>query len=300
MPRNIIDKLAWWISNKVKREQFRYDINKTVIDSIINNREEFKSKYPDLYNNLINSFFKYLTDLPKEEFISKYPDFYNNITDNFLQHLTNIPKKEFIETYPDLYNNITNMKTRNSKIVNKYLYGLKGIEIGGASHADFGIDAINIDILDRKNSNININNSYQIQICGYFKEVNLISKGDDLPFKDNTVDFVFTSHVIEHFYDPIKALKEWYRVIKKGGYIFIIAPHKERTLDKDRERTTLKELIDRHQGILQADNQSSGTHHSVWITEDFLELCEYLHLNVIEYQDIDDAVGNGFTIVIKK
>nr|WP_300370618.1 methyltransferase domain-containing protein [Brachyspira sp.] len=35
-----------------------------------------------------------------------------------------------------------------------------------------------------------------------------MSNGDDLPFKDNAVDFVFVSHIFEHFYDPIKALKE--------------------------------------------------------------------------------------------
>ena len=299
MPRNIIDKLAWWIPNKEKRKQFRYDINKVVIDFIINDKEEFNSKYPDLYNNLIDSFFKYITDIPKEELKSKYPDLYNNFINSFLKHLTNIPKKEFIETYPEFYNNIKNNQTRNSKIINKYLLGLKGIEIGGASYADYGIDAINIDRIDT-NVNNNIYYDEQTKNSGYLKKVDLISKGDDLPFKDNTIDFVFTSHVIEHFYDPIKALKEWYRVIKKDGYIFIIAPHKERTFDKDRERTTLQELIDRHKGTLQLDNKFDDTHHSVWITEDFLELCKYLNFNVVEYQDADDFMGIGFTIVIKK
>ncbi|MDA0096267.1 class I SAM-dependent methyltransferase [Brachyspira hyodysenteriae] len=62
------------------------------------------------------------------------------------------------------------------------------------------------------------NNYYQqtnILGSGYNQRTDIISCGDVLPFQDNSIDFVFSSHVLEHFYDPIKALKEWYRVIKK-------------------------------------------------------------------------------------
>ena len=128
----------------------------------------------------------------------------------------------------------------------------------------------------------------------------MISAGDDLPFKDNSLNFVLSSHVFEHFFDPIKTLKEWQRVVKPGGYIFMIIPHKERTFDSPRERTTLDELIKRHNGELKNEIERKDYHHSVWITEDVLELCKYLDFNVVEYQDVDDKVGNGFTIVIKK
>lgn len=193
-------------------------------------------------------------------------------------------------------------KTRNSEIVNKYLLGLKGIEIGGSSFANYGIDAINIDRIDIIKTDIN-NFYFKDQImsyCNYIKKVDLISDGDNLPFKDNTLDFVFTSHVLEHFYNPIKALKEWYRVTKVGGYVFMIIPHKERTFDKDRERTTLNELIKRNNETINTNQKFEDKHHSVWITEDILELCKYLNMNVIEYHDVDDAVGNGFIIVIQK
>ncbi|CRF35760.1 type 11 methyltransferase [Brachyspira suanatina] len=50
MPRNIIDKLAWWIPNKGKRKKFRYDINKAVIEYLVNNPNEF----PELYSTLLN------------------------------------------------------------------------------------------------------------------------------------------------------------------------------------------------------------------------------------------------------
>ncbi|MEM4330486.1 MAG: class I SAM-dependent methyltransferase [Candidatus Pacearchaeota archaeon] len=45
-----------------------------------------------------------------------------------------------------------------------------------------------------------------------------------LPFKDSSFDGVFCSHVIEHLFDPKKALLEMKRVLKNKGKIVIITP----------------------------------------------------------------------------
>lgn len=39
----------------------------------------------------------------------------------------------------------------------------------------------------------------------------------NLPFEDNTFDFILCNHVLEHINDDIKAIKELYRVMKPGG-----------------------------------------------------------------------------------
>lgn len=39
----------------------------------------------------------------------------------------------------------------------------------------------------------------------------------NLPYEDNSFDFVISDQVIEHLEDPKKAIKESYRVLKKGG-----------------------------------------------------------------------------------
>ncbi len=39
----------------------------------------------------------------------------------------------------------------------------------------------------------------------------------NLPFKDNSFDFVISDQVIEHLKDPQKATRETYRILKKGG-----------------------------------------------------------------------------------
>jgi len=212
-----------------------------------------------------------------------------------IEYFNKYTVKEFIYgVFEALNEKYESKSAKQSKLAHKYLDGLTGIEIGGSAHNSFGLKTLNVDYTDELTNF----KKAEVDLVGYSMKVDVVSQGDDLPFKDNEWDFVISSHVFEHFWDPIKALKEWLRVIKPGGYVFMIVPHKERTFDRSRKRTTLQELINRHTGDL-IDPKTYG-HHSVWITEDALELCKYLNLNVVEYQDVDDKVGNGFIIIIKK
>jgi predicted SAM-dependent methyltransferase len=45
------------------------------------------------------------------------------------------------------------------------------------------------------------------------------------PFKDNSVSEVLMSHVLEHFHEPIKILKEIYRISQNGARIRINVPY---------------------------------------------------------------------------
>lgn len=46
-------------------------------------------------------------------------------------------------------------------------------------------------------------------------------------FASDSMDFVFSSHLLEHIKDYKSALREWYRVIKPGGYLLLYLPHKD-------------------------------------------------------------------------
>lgn len=56
-------------------------------------------------------------------------------------------------------------------------------------------------------------------------------------------DFVISSHVLEHIANPIKALREWMRVLKERGAVILLLPHRDRTFDHRRPVTTLAHLI---------------------------------------------------------
>jgi len=135
-----------------------------------------------------------------------------------------------------------------SKLAHSYLDGLNGIEIGASRGNGFGLDKTggsyaNVDFSSEQGG--------KWQSAGFKPMlVNIVANGDDLPFNDKVFDYVLSSHVIEHFFDPIKTLKEWLRVIKKEGYLFIIVPHKERTFDKDRDLTLLGELVERNKSLI--------------------------------------------------
>lgn len=55
---------------------------------------------------------------------------------------------------------------------------------------------------------------------------------DILPFNEESFDFVVSVFSLEHFKYPQKYLKEMVRVLKKGGYIIILAPNLELPISK--------------------------------------------------------------------
>lgn len=57
-------------------------------------------------------------------------------------------------------------------------------------------------------------------------------------------DAVLSSHVIEHLANPLRALAEWRRVVRPGGHLLLVAPHKEGTFDHRRPVTPLEHLVE--------------------------------------------------------
>ncbi len=211
------------------------------------------------------------------------------------------------------------MKFKDSQLAHKYLDGLKGLEIGGSAHNPFNLDTLNVDYTDDMNT---VFKQAEEKLCGEKMKVDIVASGDKLPVKDESVDFVISSHMIEHIFNPLGALREWHRVIKKGGYIFTIAPITAQVPDETRPTTTLDELIKRDTGGIKEkaiikkilkENNALGSiivegilydakhgHWTVLDTKLFKEMCDYLKLNIVEIHEVDDKVGNGFTIIIKK
>jgi SAM-dependent methyltransferase len=100
-------------------------------------------------------------------------------------------------------------KTYSEKIANgffaKYLSGEAILEIGYKGYVDGTVpivpQAIGIDV----------------DYPGY--------DGLRLPFPDESQDAVYSSHCFEHIQEYQATLREWYRVLKVGGYLIIVVPH---------------------------------------------------------------------------
>jgi SAM-dependent methyltransferase len=212
------------------------------------------------------------------------------------------------------------MKFQESKLAHFYLDGLKGLEIGGSAHNPFGLNTLNVDYSDDMDT---VFKTAEEKMCGEKLKVDIVSDGIRIPVEDESYDFIVSSHVIEHIFDPIGALKEWYRIIKPGGYIYTIAPITKFVPNETRPTTTISELIDRHDGVILEDEILDGIakdsdgilgeavingilydkKHGHWTVLDlnlFRNISEYLGYKIIAEQEKDDKVGNGFTVVIQK
>ena len=67
-------------------------------------------------------------------------------------------------------------------------------------------------------------------------------------------DFVLSSHALEHVANPLRALREWLRVLKEGGVLVLVVPHKDGTFDHRRPVTSLAHLVqDYERGTTEND-----------------------------------------------
>jgi SAM-dependent methyltransferase len=132
--------------------------------------------------------------------------------------------------------------------------------------------------------------------------------------QDESYNFLFSSHSLEHIANPLKAIKEWLRIIKNGGYIIIVVPEKSCCFDHRRDYSkfstllsqyekdvgeddlsTLPEILSKHDLSLDLpagdlgnftrrslDNfNNRGLHHYVYNDELLIEICNYFKATFI-------------------
>jgi SAM-dependent methyltransferase len=75
---------------------------------------------------------------------------------------------------------------------------------------------------------IGVDNYTDTQLFGIQMKPDVVCNVTKLDvFGSASMDFVFSSHCLEHVQDHKGALKEWWRVIRPGGHLCLYLPHKE-------------------------------------------------------------------------
>lgn len=62
---------------------------------------------------------------------------------------------------------------------------------------------------------------------------------------DNSVEFVYSSHVLEHTPNILFALKEYLRILKPNGVVYSVIPNKQFTYDNKRKVTSFNKIVHR-------------------------------------------------------
>src|SRR3989304_9337754 len=127
----------------------------------------------------------------------------------------------------------------------RFLHGL-GIEIGPL-HVPIEVDkrCCRVKYIDRLTP-VEVKNRFP-----ELKDENIVSPDiifdvalDGLsPIADNILAFVIASHLHEHVPNPLGLIRECHRVLRNNGVLYLAAPDKNYTFDRDRQRTTLDHLI---------------------------------------------------------
>ena len=61
-------------------------------------------------------------------------------------------------------------------------------------------------------------------------------------FPDARFDFVIMNHVLEHVANPLKSVREVFRITRHAGYVVLAVPDKDYTFDRPRALTTFEHL----------------------------------------------------------
>ena len=122
-----------------------------------------------------------------------------------------------------------------------------GVEIGGPSWDGKKIlykNANNFDNVIWSNNTVWYKQKKTYNFYPQKKGKIIINDATDISkIKDKTYDFLFSSHCLEHIANPLKAIKEWLRIVKYEGFIIIIVPEKSHCFDHKRKYSEFSTLV---------------------------------------------------------
>ena len=152
---------------------------------------------------------------------------------------------------------VRRLRTRRWPITREYreyLQGMRCLEIGGPSDIlGFGGPFPIYSCLgETDNCNFAERTIWSSEAVRYSRT--FVVEGSALQIEAGAYDCVIASHCLEHMANPIQALLEWKRVLRPGGVLLLILPHRDYTFDWRRPVTTIEHMkTDFEQGTPESD-----------------------------------------------
>lgn len=164
-------------------------------------------------------------------------------------------KEGLVGIFAAIYRRIVHVRVKSYLLFEEIVSSNNGIEIGGTSSIFEKRNMIPVYpfVHSLDNCNFSSNTVWEGKIeegLKYFYDKKhlpgrqyVLEATDLCEIEDDRYDFLLSSHMIEHTANPIKALKEWLRIVKENGHLILVVPHKDATFDHNRPVTTLEHLI---------------------------------------------------------
>ncbi len=131
------------------------------------------------------------------------------------------------------------------ELADRFLFG-EGIEIGALNQPLEVPSHVKVRYVDRlKESDLRI---HYPELAGQkLVAVDIIDDGESLmTIPESSLDFIIANHMLEHCEDPIRTLKNFLRVVRPEGILFISVPDKRFTFDRKRGLTPNEHLATDH------------------------------------------------------
>ena len=201
-----------------------------------------------------------------------------------------------------------------SALAHRFLDGLSGLEIGAGAHNPFGLDTVTVGLTEATDpQDFQFFKQLQLSLCDEWAPIAIAADAHAIPVPDSSQDFVLHSHVWSYLANPLGALEEWTRVVRDGGFILAIVPKRDVVpSDAARPVTPLSvhvrhyELGSTHESRAAEEGLIGRGHYSVFAPSTLRAMVDWFNrthqgsaLEEVAFQDTDDKVGNGHTIVLQ-
>lgn len=201
-----------------------------------------------------------------------------------------------------------NVRFKESVLAHEWCQG-DGVELGAAAHNSFNLPgSVNVaPVGGDDDQEFAFYKQAQIDMCGSYVEVDVAAEAHALPFDDDSLDYVISSHVVEHLPDPLGAFAEWTRVLSHGGVVFMIVPQPgAHPADAGRPIATVAD-VEAHRNVTvdtwdyEAEPVAGGRRGHYYVYDSVaLQDIIAVHCpgwNLVATEDPDKKAGNGFTLV---